>query len=59
MNGDAWRTPCGQIGPEVDSTDDQVKVVIRVNGQLVPVWHWRRQCVRVPSRYEGARGGRG
>lgn len=71
MNGDIWKLPSGETGPEVDRQRINGAVVVKV---LVPApahlpdWHARAEYVpevdlaAVPNeatRYGGDRGGRG
>lgn len=70
MNGDIWRTPSGETGPEVDrqSINGEVVVKVLVPAQAhLPDWHARVEyvpeadLVAVPNdatRYGGDRGGR-
>lgn len=71
MNGDIWRTPSGETGPEINRQDiggvTHVAVLVDYSG---PDWRdWRARVVDVPleklvllenaeTRYGGARGGR-
>lgn len=71
MNGDVWRTPSGEIGPEVNRQCTNGVVVVQVllpQPEHMTDWHARTvyvpllQLVEVPNsetRYGGARGGRG
>jgi predicted metalloenzyme YecM len=71
MNGDVWRTPSGETGPEIGRQCINGAVVVAV---LLPqpahLIDWRARTVYVPlrdlgavpnaeTRHGGARGGRG
>ncbi|SIR68181.1 hypothetical protein SAMN05421778_11478 [Sphaerotilus natans] len=64
-NGDAWRTPAGDIGVEINRrTTSQGDLVIKVLRTMASPW-WLQACeygsgelTPERSRYEGARGGR-
>ena len=70
MNGDIWRTPSGETGPEVDRQRINGQVVVKVLLQApahLPDWHARAEYVpeadlvvvpNAETRYGGANGGR-
>ncbi len=67
MNGDIWRLPSGETGPEVNRQDIAGVVHVEILLANAP---WRDKVVQVPlsdlvlvpnglTRYGGERGGRG